>query len=34
MLHARVEYPKGDAEEGNTKKTPDANAKPRDQQPI
>lgn len=40
MLHARVEYPKSDAEKGNdlekgnTNKTPDANAKPGDQQPI
>jgi membrane-associated HD superfamily phosphohydrolase len=40
MLHARVEYPKSDAEKANnlekenTNKTPDANAKPGDQQPI
>jgi putative nucleotidyltransferase with HDIG domain len=40
MLHARVEYPMSDAEKandlekGNTNKTPDANAKPGDQQPI
>ena len=40
MLHARVEYPKSDAEKandlekGNTNKTSNANAKPGDQQPI
>jgi membrane-associated HD superfamily phosphohydrolase len=40
MLHARVEYPMSDAEKANdlekenTNKTPDANAKPGDQQPI
>ncbi|MDQ8196226.1 HDIG domain-containing protein [Coraliomargarita sp. SDUM461004] len=44
MLHARIEYPKSDAEkakelekentEKNTESTPDANAKPGNQQPI